>query len=252
MNNGLLTAWRQKQLPWWSEQDAANQILKNLWSIGISGDQLNITDGSSYQAVTGGRNIAVSMLPVSQLIGINVIETINTDQNITAIYGFNFQPQVFGAAGTIGTMGAINTLSNASIGSTVTTLLGIRISLNCQFGTVATAIGVDVRSNDLGTNPTTTIGLRIGVTAALTGATVWGMQVGNYQSYHQGPLMVGDASAPATSAGIELKSTTKALLVSRMTTAQKNALTAVAGMIVYDSDLGKFQGYQAGAWTSFA
>ncbi len=52
----------------------------------------------------------------------------------------------------------------------------------------------------------------------------------------------------ATSKLLELVSTTGALLVSRMTTTQKNALTAVNGMIVYDTDLAKLQGYQAGSW----
>ena len=57
-------------------------------------------------------------------------------------------------------------------------------------------------------------------------------------------------SSPATSAILDLTSTTGALLIPRMTTAQKNALTAVNGMLVYDSTLGKFQGYEAGVWTS--
>lgn len=46
--------------------------------------------------------------------------------------------------------------------------------------------------------------------------------------------------------------TTGALTIPRMTTTQKNALTGVNGMMVYDSTLDKFQGYQGGSWTSFA
>ena len=74
------------------------------------------------------------------------------------------------------------------------------------------------------------------------------------------PLIFGDFSkrniglgtiTPAQSAILDLTSTSGALLVPRMTTAQKNALTAVNGMIVYDTTLGKFQGYEAGAWTNF-
>ena len=56
--------------------------------------------------------------------------------------------------------------------------------------------------------------------------------------------------APATSAKLEIASTTGALLLPRMTTTQKNALTAVNGMIVYDSTLGKFSGYEGGAWAN--
>lgn len=50
---------------------------------------------------------------------------------------------------------------------------------------------------------------------------------------------------------VSLSGTTGALLVHRLTTTQKNALTAVNGMIVYDSTLNKFQGYENGTWTSF-
>jgi len=58
------------------------------------------------------------------------------------------------------------------------------------------------------------------------------------------------ATAPATSAKLEIASTTGALLIPRMTTTQKNNLTAVNGMLVYDSTLNKFQGYENGAWTN--
>jgi len=58
-------------------------------------------------------------------------------------------------------------------------------------------------------------------------------------------------STPATSAKLDISSTTGALLISRMTTVQKAALTAVDGMILYDSTLNKFQGYENGAWVSF-
>ena len=59
-------------------------------------------------------------------------------------------------------------------------------------------------------------------------------------------------TTPATSALLELASTIGALLITRLTTTQKNALTPVNGMIVYDSTLGKFQGYEAGAWNNFS
>lgn len=58
-------------------------------------------------------------------------------------------------------------------------------------------------------------------------------------------------NTPAVSALLELSSTTGALLITRMTTAEKNALTAINGMIIYDLDLNKFQGYENGAWTNF-
>lgn len=57
-------------------------------------------------------------------------------------------------------------------------------------------------------------------------------------------------TTPATSSILELSSTTGALLLSRLTTTQRNALTAVNGMIIYNSTTNKVQAYEAGAWTN--
>lgn len=65
-------------------------------------------------------------------------------------------------------------------------------------------------------------------------------------------LGVGVTAPPATSAALEVNSTTGAVLIPRMTTTQRDALTPVNGMIIYNSTLGKFQGYEAGAWNNFS
>jgi hypothetical protein len=57
-------------------------------------------------------------------------------------------------------------------------------------------------------------------------------------------------SAPATSAKLEIGGTNGALLLPRMTTTQQNALTAVNGMIIFNSSTGKFTGYAGGAWVA--
>jgi hypothetical protein len=64
-----------------------------------------------------------------------------------------------------------------------------------------------------------------------------------------GSLGVGIAS-PATSAKVDITSTTGALLIPRMTTAQRDALTAVNGMIVYNSTTNAFNFYENGAWVT--
>ena len=61
-------------------------------------------------------------------------------------------------------------------------------------------------------------------------------------------LAVG--GAPETSAGIELGGTTKAVLISRLNTSQRDALTAVDGMIVYNSTDSQMQGRIGAAWVN--
>jgi len=58
-------------------------------------------------------------------------------------------------------------------------------------------------------------------------------------------------TTPNTSTAFEIQATDQAFLNARMSTTQKNALTAVNGMQVYDSTLAEMSFYQAGAWTSY-
>lgn len=64
-----------------------------------------------------------------------------------------------------------------------------------------------------------------------------------------GKVAVGTVT-PATSAIMDLTSTIGALLLPRMTTAQRDALTAINGMLLYNLTLNKFQGYENGVWTN--
>lgn len=57
-------------------------------------------------------------------------------------------------------------------------------------------------------------------------------------------------SSPNASSILDLTSTTGALILPRMTTTQRNALTAVNGMIIYNSTDNKFQGYENSSWTN--
>ena len=72
-------------------------------------------------------------------------------------------------------------------------------------------------------------------------------------NYFAGSLLIGgtpisDDVVSNASVALEIKSVTKALLHARMTTTERDALTAVNGMQIYNLTLDKHQGYAAGAW----
>lgn len=62
-----------------------------------------------------------------------------------------------------------------------------------------------------------------------------------------GQLAIGTTS-PATSAALDITSTTGALLLPRMTSAQRDALTAANGMVIYNTTTDKVQARAGGAW----
>ena len=79
--------------------------------------------------------------------------------------------------------------------------------------------------------------------AAFTGA----VSIGGAASI-TGVASIGGSAV--TSALLTLTSTTGALLIPRMTTTQRNALTATDGMVIYNTTTAALQCYQSGAWVS--
>lgn len=69
------------------------------------------------------------------------------------------------------------------------------------------------------------------------------------KSYFAGQLSVGNLN-PTASTAFEVNSTTGAVLLPRLTTTERNNLTAINGMIIYNSTDNKFQGYEGGTWTN--
>jgi hypothetical protein len=63
----------------------------------------------------------------------------------------------------------------------------------------------------------------------------------------QGSLACEDIAATGN---VSVTTTTGAVLLPRLTTTQRNALTAANGMIVYNTTASKFQGYAGGSWVN--
>lgn len=70
------------------------------------------------------------------------------------------------------------------------------------------------------------------------------------QSYMKGGLLVGEDSDLLTneSCGLEINSATKALVVSRMTETERNALNEIDGMVVYNTTSDSLQVHSNSAW----
>lgn len=64
-----------------------------------------------------------------------------------------------------------------------------------------------------------------------------------------GVMGIGTDS-PATSAALDIVSTTGALVMPRMSTTERDALTAVDGMVIYNTTVSGFQGRAAGSWVN--
>lgn len=84
----------------------------------------------------------------------------------------------------------------------------------------------------------------------LVGTDSWGIYAEDFpENYLEGNLKLGGVDKTSNaSIGFELESTTKVILLSRLTTAQEGALTVIDGTIHYNSDTGKFRGRASGAW----
>ncbi len=68
-----------------------------------------------------------------------------------------------------------------------------------------------------------------------------------------GPLSADTAtfsSAVTVNNGLTVTTTSATLILPRMTTTQRNALTAAVGMIIYNTTDSKFQGYATGGWVN--
>ncbi len=70
--------------------------------------------------------------------------------------------------------------------------------------------------------------------------------IGSSHIYDNGTTVAIGTAAPAASAALEINSTTGALLLPRLTTSQRDALSAVPGMVIYNTNTFKFQGFTNG------
>jgi hypothetical protein len=87
------------------------------------------------------------------------------------------------------------------------------------------------------------------------GTETWGFYTAvDCYNWFKGSLKIGGTAGSTdkvtnSSVGLEIESTTQAFLNARMTTTQRDALTALNGMQIYNTTTDKLQVYAAGVWT---
>ena len=174
--------------------------------------------------------------------------------------GYSSSPQVKIATGSHASSAAIvdnmtafdafhiSVAREAGAQSTVTTLRGFwagQPRINGS-GVITNSVGLGLSARSNATNNTQIL---LGTDTSPAGN--WNIHsTTTNNSAMAGPITIGAVSAPVTSALIDMVSTTKAPILPRMTTAQRDALTAVNGMMIYNTTLNKVQVYEGGAWAS--
>jgi collagen type VII alpha len=165
----------------------------------------------------------------------------------------NLEPASASYGGAI-TAGAQTLLGPKTIGSTSSSTLTIN-------NTATSGIVAAGSFNASGINSGDNIG--IGVTASgatdNVGISIYSISAGSgsysiyspaaAKTYFAGQVGIG-TSSPNASSILDLSSTTGAFIVPRMSTTQRNALTATNGMVVYDTTLNQFYFYENGAWVT--
>lgn len=141
-------------------------------------------------------------------------------------------------------------------GSTIDTVSGGLFALSLDAGATGGTIDVLNLCNSMAIpNGTTTVNNLRGYAMSLPfgdpGTQTWGVYIEptSAMNWMAGTLKVGGADTPVNSSALaDFESTTGAVVLPRMTTTQRNALTAVNGMVIYNTTTDTFDGYAAGSW----
>jgi hypothetical protein len=225
---------------------ASNFALTNAsfdnYSMQNNGDVTNMNLKTMYIENNGDiTNMSVCNISLNNNTNISnplLFNTTSINQNGGTMTSATIYNSEFQNDGTI--TGALTgySLSLQNVG-TCQDITGVSIA-NQSAGTVTNVYGVSIA--DTISNCTEYIGLNLNL-SSVTATNKVGIAC-------DGAVVLGPTAVPSnTDVAIEINST-KAMIPGRLTTTQKNALTPVAGMVVYDSTLNQLSYYNGSAWVN--
>lgn len=192
---------------------AANAVLTSADTLGVNTAAL-ITIGDNASVATAFLGIAALGLPAVLSMGVGA----TVDKIYGALFALSLDASATG--GTVDEVGLCKAVAMPNGVTTVNNLYGFLFDL--PFGQIAT--------------------------------NTWGFysRTTNH-NYFGGDLLIGgtpisDDIVSNTSVALEIKSTTKAFRNAVMTSTQRDALTPLSGMQIYNSSTNKLQVYSAGSW----
>lgn len=188
-----------------------NQTITSADTIGLNTAAL-VSIGTNSSVTTNVVGLSAMALPA--------VVTVGSGSTVDVIAGCTFAVSMGGGSGTVDKMYLARNVAIPDGTTTVNNLYGCAVDL--PYGTIATNnYGIYVSPN-----------------------------IFNYMSSN---LLIGgtaysDDKVSNSNVALEIKSTTKAMLFSRMTTAERDAMTAIDGMVVYNTTRSKLQARAGGSW----
>ncbi len=182
-------------------------------------------------------------------IGYNNLPNMTSGSGNTSVGAESMMSLVTGQENTsIGNQSLISVTGNSNVG------VGKRSGQTITSGSQNTILGTDADVSSATLNNATAIGygaqvtasnaIQLGNSSVTNVKTSGSITAGAGESTIAGTMVVGGSSATGTSAALEVKSTTQGLLLPRLTTAQRDAISSPSqGLLVYNTSTSKFQGY---------
>lgn len=204
--------------------------------------------GTIHSLVTNPTVAANATIANGDTIGVNTAMLLTVGDNATVTSGLvGLSALALPAVVTMGTGSTVDQVAGATF--------AVSLDAGAGGGTIA---NLDLCRSVAVPNGVTAItnlnGYKFDLPFGDPGTTTWGFyESPGVNNYFAGNLLIGgtagsDDTVTNSSVALEVKSTTKAVVFPRMDSTQRDALTAVNGMVLYNTTTDKLQVRAAAAW----